>query len=114
MASSRTIPHPLSVIWISLFPPASTLILIRDAPASSEFSSNSFTTDAGRSTTSPAAILLATTSERTWILPMVGVASDQWPVVSFADGVGKAKEPPPVWGGHSCPPPLTLISLWND
>jgi hypothetical protein len=33
------------------------------APASSAFSSNSFTTDAGRSTTSPAAILLATCSE---------------------------------------------------
>ena len=33
---------------------------MRVAPASSEFSSNSFTTEAGRSTTSPAAILLAT------------------------------------------------------
>ncbi len=56
MASSRTIPQPLSVIWMSFFPPASTLILIRVAPASSEFSNISFTTDAGRSTTSPAAI----------------------------------------------------------
>ena len=65
MASSRTMPHPLSVIWISFFPPASTLILIRVAPASSAFSSNSFTTEAGRSTTSPAAILLATCSEST-------------------------------------------------
>ena len=70
MASSRTMPHPLSTTWISLLPPASTLILIRAAPASSEFSSNSFTTEAGRSTTSPAAILLATASERTWMRPM--------------------------------------------
>src|SRR3984893_12160880 len=56
---------------MSFFPPASTLILMRVEPASSEFSSNSFTTEAGRSTTSPAAILLATVSERTWILPML-------------------------------------------
>src|SRR5689334_22166628 len=71
-------PHPLSEIWISFFPPASTLILMRVAPASREFSSNSLTTEAGRSTTSPAAILLATVSERTWILPIGG----QWRVVS--------------------------------
>ena len=72
MASSRPMPHPLSVIWISFFPPASTLILIRVAPASSEFSSISFTTDAGLSTTSPAAIWLATASESMWMRPMGG------------------------------------------
>ena len=70
MASSRTMPQPLSVIWMSFFPPASTLILMRVAPASREFSSISFTTAAGRSTTSPAAIWFATVSESTWILPM--------------------------------------------
>src|SRR6266849_3082899 len=43
---------------------------MRVEPASREFSSNSLATEAGRSTTSPAAILLATCSERTWILPM--------------------------------------------
>src|ERR1700693_442820 len=43
---------------------------MRVAPASSEFSSSSLATEAGRSTTSPAAILLATFSERTWILPI--------------------------------------------
>src|SRR5438105_14917035 len=47
---------------------------IRRAPASSAFSSSSFTTEAGRSTTSPAAILLATCSGSTWILPMQVVA----------------------------------------
>ena len=36
---------------------------IERAPASSAFSSSSFTTEAGRSTTSPAAILFATCSE---------------------------------------------------
>src|SRR5947207_8998189 len=55
---------------MSRLPPASTAIRMRVAPASSEFSSNSFTTDAGRSTTSPAAILLATCSERTWMRPI--------------------------------------------
>src|SRR6185437_6998488 len=43
---------------------------MRVAPASRAFSSSSFTTDAGRSTTSPAAILLATFSESTWMRPM--------------------------------------------
>src|SRR5947209_20318232 len=43
---------------------------MRVAPASREFSSSSFRTEAGRSTTSPAAILLATCSESTWIRPM--------------------------------------------
>src|SRR5580704_17734793 len=70
LASSRTMPHPLSVSWMSFLPPASMLARIRCAPASSAFSSSSFTTEAGRSTTSPAAILLATFSERTWMRPM--------------------------------------------
>src|ERR1700691_484919 len=47
---------------IRRFPPDSTSMRIDFAPASSAFSSSSFTTDAGRSTTSPAAILLATFS----------------------------------------------------
>src|SRR5437660_1592415 len=83
-ASSRNMPLPLSVIWISFLPPASIWIRMRVEPASSEFSSSSFTTDAGRSTTSPAAILLATCSESRWIRPMGqrGVAN------SFADECG--------------------------
>src|SRR4051812_33738511 len=48
---------------------------MRRAPASSAFSSSSFTTDAGRSTTSPAAILLATCSGSTWMRPMGGTSS---------------------------------------
>src|SRR5215472_7008259 len=44
------------------FPPCSTSMRVPFAPASSAFSSSSFTTDAGRSTTSPAAILFATDS----------------------------------------------------
>ena len=54
--SSFSIPHPLSRIRINLTPPCSTSTLIVSAPASRLFSNNSFTTDAGRSTTSPAAI----------------------------------------------------------
>src|SRR5512141_204314 len=50
---------------------------MRVAPASSEFSRSSLTTDAGRSTTSPAAILLATFSESTWMRPMKSLSRDQ-------------------------------------
>ena len=69
-ASSRPIPCPLSTMRISFRPPASISTRIRVAPASSEFSSNSFTTEAGRSTTSPAAIWLATWSDKTRIFPI--------------------------------------------
>ena len=55
---------------ISLRPPPSTSIRTRVAPASSEFSSSSLTTDAGRSTTSPAAIWLATWSESMRMRPI--------------------------------------------
>ena len=59
-ASSRPMPEPLSATETSLRPPAVTSTSMRNAPASSEFSRSSLTTDAGRSTTSPAAILFAT------------------------------------------------------
>src|SRR5712692_1876386 len=51
---------------------------MRVEAASREFSRSSFTTEAGRSTTSPAAILLATCSGRTWILPMGQLAPAKW------------------------------------
>src|SRR5262245_21282630 len=70
MASSRDIPQPSSLIRIRRRPPASTSMRKFVEPASSEFSSSSLTTDAGRSTTSPAAILLATFSGSTWIRPI--------------------------------------------
>src|SRR5262249_55592933 len=44
-------------------PPPRTSMRISRAPASSAFSSNSFTTDAGRSITSPAAIRSATSTD---------------------------------------------------
>ena len=72
-ASSRTMPWPLSTMRMSLRPPASTSTRMRVAPASSEFSRSSLTTEAGRSTTSPAAIWLATWSESTRILPTGGL-----------------------------------------
>ena len=59
-ASSRLMPWPSSAMRMSLRPPASTSTRMRVAPASRAFSSSSFTTEAGRSTTSPAAIWLAT------------------------------------------------------
>src|ERR1700676_3528031 len=63
-------PMPLSARRSRRRPPASTSKRKSVAPASSEFSSSSLTTLAGRSTTSPAAILLATLSERTRMRPI--------------------------------------------
>ena len=54
---SFSIPDPLSVIRIKEIPPSPTSTVTALAPASMAFSTSSFTTDAGRSTTSPAAIL---------------------------------------------------------
>ena len=52
---------------ISRRPPSRTSTRISVAPASRLFSISSLTADAGRSTTSPAAIWLATSGERMWI-----------------------------------------------
>ena len=57
-SSSFLIPHPLSVIRINPMPPCRISTVIAVDPASMAFSINSFTTEAGRSTTSPAAIWL--------------------------------------------------------
>ena len=54
--SSFSKPKPLSMTSINRKPASSTLIIILLLPASIEFSTNSLTTLAGRSTTSPAAI----------------------------------------------------------
>src|SRR6266851_5330077 len=61
-ASSWAMPWPSSMTRIIRLPPDSISIRMVIAPASRAFSSSSFTTEAGRSTTSPAAILLATAS----------------------------------------------------
>ena len=61
-ASSCVMPCPSSITRIMRRPPDSVSTRMVLAPASSAFSSNSFTTEAGRSTTSPAAILFATAS----------------------------------------------------
>src|SRR5260363_18849 len=60
-------PQPSSVTAILLTPPASSITRSVRAPASSAFSTSSFTTDAGRSTTSPAAIWLTRRPGRTAI-----------------------------------------------
>jgi hypothetical protein len=74
-ASSRPIPQPSSATRISVLPPLRRAISMRPAPASTAFSTSSLTTDAGRSTTSPAAIWLASLSGRTWILRGIGFSS---------------------------------------
>ena len=69
-ASSRSIPHPSSTTRTSEIPPRRIKISILRAQASMLFSISSFTTEAGRSTTSPAATWLATVSESNRIRPM--------------------------------------------
>jgi hypothetical protein len=60
--SAASMPPPSSRMRIRRTPPSSSSMSIRCAPASSAFSTSSLTTDAGRSTTSPAAIWLIRTS----------------------------------------------------
>src|SRR5256885_4207318 len=57
-SSSRAMPSPSSSIWMRRMPTSSSVMLIMRAPASMLFSTSSFSTEAGRSTTSPAAIWL--------------------------------------------------------
>ena len=66
--SSLVIPSPSSTMRIPVAPPPSTSILISVALASMEFSISSFTTDAGLSMTSPAAILFIVLSSSGRIL----------------------------------------------
>src|SRR5699024_1033688 len=60
--SSSDIPSPLSITFIRLRPASTISILIHELLASMLFSTSSLTTEAGRSTTSPAAILFASVS----------------------------------------------------
>ena len=57
--SSAFMPMPLSLTRIDSSPPPFVSIVTAVAPASIAFSSNSFTTEAGLSTTSPAAMRFA-------------------------------------------------------
>jgi hypothetical protein len=63
-ASSGDIPEPSSRTKICDVPPSPSSTSILVAPASKEFSTNSFTTEAGRSTISPAATCWATLTSR--------------------------------------------------
>ena len=70
---SRSMPQPLSVTRMNSIPPSFASTVIAVEPASMAFSTSSFTTLAGRSTTSPAAILSIVRESSTCIpiyLPM--------------------------------------------
>ena len=66
-SSSGGMPRPSSSTAIRRTPPASSRTVICVAPASSALSTSSRTTEAGRSTTSPAAIWLMSSSGRSRI-----------------------------------------------
>lgn len=67
-ASSGDMPQPSSVTRMNSRPPPRSSTVTFRAPASTAFSSSSFTTEAGRSTTSPAAMRSATKGESMLIL----------------------------------------------
>src|ERR1700680_5026901 len=72
-------PVPSSLTRISLRPPSSSEISMTVAPASIAFSTSSFTTDEGRSTTSPAAIWSATELGR---IEITGILTSKLPVLA--------------------------------
>ena len=74
-ASSPSIPSPSSTTRMRAVPPCSISTLTRVAPASSAFSTSSFTTLAGRSTTSPAAIWFARSLESRLTFPIARATS---------------------------------------
>ena len=67
-ASSGDMPQPSSVTRMSSEPPPASSTVMFRAPASTAFSTSSFTADAGRSTTSPAAMRSATCGASMFIL----------------------------------------------
>jgi len=83
--SSAGIPLPSSVTWIKRLPACITSISIFSAPASMAFSRSSFTTEAGLSTTSPAAIWEAIVSGRILmgIFPLVRIIPTYY-IISYS------------------------------
>src|SRR5882762_2343339 len=85
-ASSRPMPDPSSRIRTRRRPPSCRSISTRFAPASSAFSTSSFTTAAGRSMTSPAAIWLASVASSRWMRATGAQSSRAWqapPMIAF-------------------------------
>ena len=66
-SSSALIPQPSSLTLMRPRPPSRSVTSMRVAPASMAFSTSSFTAEAGRSTTSPAAMRLTTVGGSTRI-----------------------------------------------
>ena len=114
-ASSRPMPQPSSATRIRERPPSSMSTRMRPASASSAFSTSSLTTDAGRSTTSPAAILFDSTSGRIRILDMAGISISRLGAASMEEvkTLGRHSNKAPAGGlivgarcpSHQMPPP---------
>ena len=73
-ASVSDMPFPSSMTWMAVFPASVINTWMFLASASMAFSTSSFTTEAGRWITSPAAIWLATESGNTRIISLIDVA----------------------------------------
>jgi hypothetical protein len=75
-ASPALIPEPSSRARIISDPPPAISTSTREAPASCEFSTSSFTAEAGRSMISPAAMPHATSSSSTRTRPGPSTSSE--------------------------------------
>src|SRR6188768_2191950 len=104
-ASSGSIPSPSSSTRTCFLPPSSTWMAMRLAPASIAFSTSSLTTDAGRSTTSPAAIWFARSAGRSEMRP----TSDPAPLAE----VGEHHHHDDDDHAHH-PPELRGVAAWKQ
>src|SRR5438067_2021147 len=89
-ASSRLMPEPSSLTRMLLRPPSSIAMSIVVAPASIAFSTSSLTIEAGRSTTSPAAIWLARSAGSRLILPTLHPAASAGQARGGGEDAGEA------------------------
>ena len=80
LASSSPMPFPSSVTLMYSLPPFLISTVMDEAPASTEFSTSSFTMERGLSTTSPAAILSDMSFARALMMPLI-FSSSQSPAV---------------------------------
>ena len=91
--SGARMPQPSSPTRINVSPPPRMSMRIERAPASSAFSTNSFTTEPGRSIVSPAAMPAATLVGSTRMVPVGRPPSRAYSPSPPANTGGIAKEP---------------------
>ena len=111
--SSSVMPQPLSRTRINRAPPPSNSSSMRVLPASMAFSTNSLTTEAGRSTTSPAAIWLASRGLRIRMRRSLVLAVSGADRSSAMDELLNQKRVNTLFGIKQSNPPSVLASEYS-